>query len=269
MKILSNKKKIIEVLNSKKNIGFVPTMGSIHKGHISLIKKSINLCNKTVVSIFVNKPQFNKILDYHKYPRNLKKDINILRNNKVDYLYLPKDKEIYPNGSNKKIKISKVKKILCGKYRPGHFEAVVDVVDRLIKIIKPQKIFLGEKDMQQLKIIEEFLIKNKIETKVISCKIIREKNGLAYSSRNNLLKSSQKKIASNVYSYLLKKKRNLMKNKKLIKIIKKKLILLGINKLDYLEMKKISSFNNQCKENNRSRLFISYYLGNVRLIDNI
>ena len=187
MKIFSNKTKLTKIIQLEKNLGFVPTMGAIHEAHIYILKKSISLCNKTIVTIFVNKPQFNKINDYKKYPRNLKKDISILRKCKVDYLYLPSTKQIYPLGSNKKIKISPFSKKLCGKFRPGHFEAVVDVIDRFIRIIKPNKIFLGEKDMQQLKIIEEFINKNQIKTKVVGCKTIREKNGLACSSRNFLL----------------------------------------------------------------------------------
>ena len=154
MKIFLNKNKLTKVIQHEKKLGFVPTMGAIHKAHIYILKKSISLCNKTIVTIFVNKPQFNNIADYKKYPKNLKRDISILRKCKVDYLYLPSTKQIYPSGSNKKIKISSFSKKLCGKFRPGHFEAVVDVIDRFIKIIKPNIIFLGEKDMQQLKIIE-------------------------------------------------------------------------------------------------------------------
>ncbi len=161
MKIILSKKKLIQILKEEEDLGFVPTMGGIHKAHIYIIKKSISLCKKTIVTIFVNKPQFNETTDYKKYPRNIKKDISILRKSKVDYLYLPTTKQIYPSGPNRNIKISSFGKRLCGKSRPGHFKAVVDVINRFIKIINPNKIFLGEKDMQQLKIIEEFIKKNK------------------------------------------------------------------------------------------------------------
>jgi len=153
MKIFLNKNNLIKFIKNEKNLGFVPTMGSIHLGHISLFKRSISQCNRTIVSIFINKPQFNRKIDYQKYPRTLKKDISILKRLKVDYLYIPTNDQIYPTGSNKKIKISSFGKKLCGKFRPGHFEAVVDVIERFIKIINPKKIYLGEKDMQQLKII--------------------------------------------------------------------------------------------------------------------
>jgi len=176
MKIISDKNRLIKFVHSEKNLGFVPTMGAIHLGHASLVKKSINECNKTVVSIFINKPQFNKKSDFQKYPRLLKKDISILKKLKVDYLYLPTEKQIYPDGPNKNIKISSLGKKLCGKFRPGHFEAVVDVIDRFIKIIQPKKIYLGEKDMQQLKIIEYFVKQNYTKTNIVPCKTIRDKN---------------------------------------------------------------------------------------------
>ena len=157
MKIIFDKEVLVNLTQNEKKLGFVPTMGALHLGHISLIKKSIRQCNKTIVSIFVNKPQFNKKSDYINYPRLLNKDILLLKKLKVDFLFIPKFKQIYPSGANKKIKISSFSKKLCGKNRPGHFEAVVDVIERFIKIINPRKIYFGKKDMQQLKIIEDFV----------------------------------------------------------------------------------------------------------------
>ena len=187
MKIILNKKKLVKFIQREKSLGFVPTMGGIHAGHISLIKRSINECKMTIVSIFVNKQQFNNRKDYIKYPRVLKRDILKLKKLKIDILYLPKDEDIYPNGYNRKIVISSFKKRLCGKFRRGHFEGVADVIDRFMKIINPDKIYLGEKDFQQLKILEDFIKKNHSVCKVVPCKPIREKNGIAYSTRNNLL----------------------------------------------------------------------------------
>ena len=149
MKIILNKSKLVKFINSQKNLGFVPTMGALHKGHISLIKRSMTLCDKTVVSIYINKSQFNKKSDFINYPRNINKDIKLLQKLKVDFLYIPSNKQIYPSGINKNIKINSFSKKLCGEFRIGHFEAVVDVIDRFIKIIRPKKIFFGEKDMQQ------------------------------------------------------------------------------------------------------------------------
>ena len=269
MKIIFYKKKLIQILKKEKNLGFVPTMGAIHKAHIYIIKKSISLCKKTIVTIFVNKPQFNEISDYKKYPKNIKKDISILRKYKIDYLYLPTKNQIYPFGYNKNIKISSFSKKLCGKSRPGHFKAVVDVIDRLIKIINPNKIFLGEKDMQQLKIIEEFINKNKIRTKVVCCKTIREKNGVACSSRNFLLSPNDFIIASKVYKLLYKSKKLLIMKKNVLKKIKNKIFQFGVKKIDYIELLDINKQTKLLKKNKKYKLFVAYYLGSTRLIDNI
>jgi len=269
MKIIFNKKKLYQILKRQNNIGFVPTMGAIHKAHIYIIKKSISLCNKTIVTIFINKPQFNKIIDYKKYPRNIKKDISILKKFKVDYLYLPSKKQIYPYGYNKKIKISSFSKKLCGKFRPGHFEAVVDVINRFIKIIKPNKIFLGEKDLQQLKIIEEYVNKNKIKTKVIGCKTIREKNGVACSSRNFSLSAKDIKIASRIYKLLQENKKLFIMKKNILRQVKKKIFKFGVKRIDYIKLIDVNKQTRPFKKNNKYKLFIAYYLGSVRLIDNI
>ena len=269
MKIISSKINLIRFINREKNLGFVPTMGAIHLGHISLIKRSIYECNKTIVSIYVNKPQFNKKSDFKEYPRVLKRDIYTLKKLKVDLLYLPKTNQIYPKGGNKYIKINSFGKRLCGKYRPGHFEAVVDVIDRFIKIIRPKKIYFGEKDMQQLKIIDDFVKKNHSETKVIPCKTIREKSGVAFSSRNYLLSVKEKIIASKIFKLLINKKQNLIKNKSSLKILKRMIYNLGVKKIDYIEVLDINRLTIPFKKKKKYKIFIAYYLGSTRLIDNI
>ena len=269
MKIIHNKNKLLKFIHNEKYLGFVPTMGAFHDGHISLIKKCIFTSKKSIVSIFINKPQFNNKTDFEKYPRTIQKDVSILKRLKVDYLYLPSFREIYPRGSNSNIKISKFKNQLCGKFRKGHFESVADVVDRLIKIIKPKKIYFGEKDMQQLKIIEHFIKNNHSKIKVISCKTIREKNGVAYSSRNKLLSKEDKKIASKVYQILLTNKKNLLQKKISLKNIQSKIYALGIKKIDYIEILNINKLIRPYKRGMKHRIFVAYYLKKVRLIDNI
>ena len=269
MKIILQKKDLLKLIKDQKNLGFVPTMGALHLGHISLIKKSIRLCNKTIVTIFINRPQFNRKNDYNKYPRLLNKDIKILKKLKIDFLYLPKHNDIYPVGISKNLKIHSLSKKLCGKFRPKHFNAVVDVVERFIKIINPRKIFFGEKDMQQLKIIEDYVNKNYKKIKVISCKTIREKNGIAYSSRNFLLSKKEKSIASKVYKYLLKNKIKLINNKFFLKIIKKNILKFGVNKIDYIESIDVNKLIKPHKKKIKHKIFIAYYLRKIRLIDNI
>lgn len=269
MKIISNKNKLNKILKNVGNLGFVPTMGGLHKGHASLIKKSIKYNKNTIVSIYINKPQFNKIDDFNRYPRTLSKDLKTLKKLKVDYVFLPSQRQIYPNGVNMNIKINSFKKKLCGKFRHGHFEAILDVVDRFIKIIKPDKIYLGKKDMQQLILINDYVIRNKVKTKIISCKTIRQKNGVAYSSRNSLLNSESEKIASKIYKLLRSKKRDLVSKKITINLIKNKILRFGVRKIDYLEILDINKIIKPYKSFKNKKIFIAYYLNSVRLIDNI
>jgi len=269
MKIFLDKKKLAKITSFEKNLGFVPTMGNLHYGHISLIKKSISQCNRTIVTIFINKQQFNRKSDYTNYPRTINKDVSILKKLNVDYLYIPKHNQIYPHGYNKKIKIHSFSKKLCGKYRPGHFEAVVDVIDRFINIIKPNKIYLGKKDLQQLKIVQNFVSRKYKKIKVIGLQTVREKNGIPFSSRNNLLSKKQKAIASQIYKILLKNKINLITNKVKIKSIKKNIFELGVRKMDYLKLIDINKITKSFDNKKKYKIFIAYYLGSTRLIDNI
>jgi len=269
MKIIKNKNYLIKLIRGKKNIGFIPTMGGIHDGHIYLIKKSIVKCNISIVSIFINKPQFNKKSDFEKYPRILKKDITKLKKLKINYLFLPSAKQIYPEGTNKNIKIHSFGKKLCGKYRPGHFEGVVDVIERFIKIINPKKIYMGKKDMQQLIIVQDFVKKKYKHIKICGCKTIREENGMAFSSRNFLLSQQEKIIASKVIKLLRFYKNKIIKGKNTITSIKKIVYGLGVNKIDYIKLLNINKLIIPYKKNKNYKIFISFYLGNTRLIDNI
>ena len=269
MKILLNNNDLNEALNKVSNLGFVPTMGSLHKGHISLIKKSQKESNKTIVSIFVNPTQFNNRNDYKNYPRNFKKDHSILRRMKIDFLYLPNIKDIYTFKRKSKIKLYKKDRILCAKYRKGHFEGVIDVMDRLINIIKPKNIYMGEKDFQQLYLVKKF-IQNKYVSKIILCKTIRDKNKLALSSRNLLLNKKQLKRAGRLSQKIisLKKKLSNIKNIQKYLMNKKKEFnkLFNIN-IEYLELRKNINLIKTNKIKN-AKIFIAYYIGKVRLIDN-
>ena len=269
MKIFYNKKDVTRALNFEKNVGFIPTMGALHKGHISLIKKSKLQCKKTLLSIFVNKPQFNKSNDYKSYPRNIKHDIRLIQKNKVDYLYLPKSNEIYPNGPNKNIKINSFHKQLCGKFRPNHFHAVVDVISRFIDIINPTKIYLGEKDLQQLLLIKDFLISKKIKNKINMCKTVREKKGIPYSSRNLLLKNKHKIIAAKIYKHIKKNKIKIVKRKIKLRNIKKLIYKMGVDSIDYVNIIDINKIIKPYIKKRKYKIFLAYNINKVRLIDNI
>ena len=269
MKTLSNNIDLNRALYGNSNIGFVPTMGSLHNGHISLIKKSLNLSNKTIVSIFVNPKQFNNKRDYQKYPRNIKKDLNILKKLKVDFVYLPEIKEIFKSANNFKIKLNNQDKILCAKYRKGHFEGVIEVMIRLTQIINPSKIFMGEKDFQQLLLVKRY-IEKKFKSKIISCKTIRDKNKLALSSRNILLNKNYLNKAGKVARNLILFKKKLLRKKNskdLISIKKNELKNKYDIKIDYLELRNTKSLRLTNKVKN-AKIFIAYYINKVRLIDN-
>ena len=269
MKILRNNFDLNEALKGVSNLGFVPTMGSFHRGHISLFKKSKKYCNKTIVSIFINPKQFNNNSDYKNYPKNIRKDIAILKKLKIHFVFIPKFKDVFKNNSLKKILLKKKDKILCAKFRKGHFEGVLDVMNSLTKLIKPKKIFMGEKDFQQLFLIKRF-IEKRYKIKIIPCKTIREKNKLALSSRNLLLKHKDKKIAGAVAQNLIKFKQKLNSKKNINNLLKNKEENLKKDfklKIDYLELR---NKKNLKKSNNKngSKLFIAYHLNNIRLIDN-
>ena len=269
MKTLLNNTDLNEAFFGNSNIGFVPTMGSLHGGHISLIKKSLKLSNKTIVSIFVNPKQFNNKKDYKKYPRNIKKDLKILKKLKVDFVYLPKIKDIYKSKNKIKIKLNKQDKILCAKYRKGHFEGVIEVMIRLTKIINPSKIFMGEKDFQQLLLVKRYIEKN-FKSKIISCKTIRDKNKLALSSRNILLNKKNLNKAGKLTKDLILFKKKLLKKKNLKNLIFMKQNELKKNyniKIDYLELRNAKNLKLTNKITN-AKIFIAYYISKVRLIDN-
>ena len=270
MKILLNNLTLFETLRPFNDIGFVPTMGGIHDGHISLIKKSIKYSKKTIVSIFINPKQFNNKNDFKSYPSNIKKDLRILKKiKKIDYVYIPKFKDIYKNNNRPKIKINKSDKILCAKFRKGHFEGVLDVMDKLTNLIKPKKIFMGKKDYQQLYLVKNF-IENKYKSNVIGCKTIRNKNKLALSSRNFLFNKNELIEVQEISKKFLNLKKEVKKHKNINKFLtqsKKKYEKKFKIKIEYLE--------NRCVKNLKisnkylgSNIFLSYYFKGVRLIDN-
>ncbi len=269
MKILYNNNDLNGALNNVLNLGFVPTMGSLHKGHISLINKSKKKADKTIVSIFVNPRQFNNKIDYKTYPKNRKKDLAILKKLKVDFVYLPKIKNVYDSKKTAKIQLKKKDKILCAKFRKAHFEGVLDVMDHLTRKIKPKYIFMGEKDYQQFYLVRNF-IENKYKSIVISCKTVRNNNKLALSSRNLLLKKHALYRAEKLTQNLIKFKKKLKSVRNINNAINsKKKHLCKIYNIDveYLELRNELNLKNS-QTIKHSKLFIAYYLDKIRLIDN-
>jgi len=268
MKIIKTANEIKKILKEKKKIGFVPTLGSLHNGHISLIKKSKNKKLFTVVSIFVNQLQFNNKKDFNRYPRPLDKDLDICKKNNVDCVFIPLQKEIYPE---KKIyvrnKLPKFCNVMEGKFRPGHFNGVIEVVKRLLTIVKCHYLFLGIKDFQQLILIRDFSKKNFRNLRIIPCETIRDINGIALSSRNQLLNTNELKIGSDIYKFLKTNKINIIKNKNK-NYFKMKIIKLGATKVDYLECYNTTNFKKTSLPSKKVRVFVAYFIREIRLIDN-
>ena len=273
-------KKIIDLnkaINRENELGFIPTMGSLHKGHESLIQEAKKGSKKTLVSIFINPTQFNNKEDYKKYPKNLNKDLIILKKLKVDFVFLPTVTQIYRQKKISKIALRKSQKILCAKFRKGHFEGVIDVLNRFTKLISPKIIFMGEKDYQQFFLVKDYITK-RYETQVFLCKTIRDANGAALSSRNKLLNKSDLAILGLITGELIKLKRTICNQNKrgsintkisnmLIKETKKNLIKKFHIKIEYLECRNLINLNRNINIK-PFKLFISYYINGVRLIDN-
>lgn len=250
-KVISNIKKFKELRKSKsflqKSIGLVPTMGALHEGHIALIKRSILENDIVIVTIFVNPTQFNNKEDLQKYPQNLNHDLKILKKLKVDVVLTPTYEDLYPDNYSYRILENNISKILCGKYRPGHFDGVLTVVMKLFNIIKPTKAYFGEKDFQQLKLIKGMVEAFFIDTKIVAQPIVRNENGLALSSRNERLSSEEKILAAD-FNKILSSGKSVSKIKLMLK-------QKGF-KVEYVE-----KFYN--------RILGAVYLNNVRLIDNV
>ena len=267
------KREILQFKLNKKIIGYVPTLGGLHEGHLKLIRFAKKNSDIVIVSIFLNPIQFNSKKDFQSYPKNILQDKKKISLEKVDILYVPSIKQIFPEKKIKKINASRIAKKLCGKFRKGHFDGVVTVLKRLFLQVSPNIAFFGEKDFQQIKVVKDFIKKYKIKIQILTFPTVRDKKGLAFSSRNRLLNKKQKKIAAYLFKIIKDiLKKVLIESKKIDELEKwgkQKLLDYGFNHVDYLEI---------CNENNLSKLslskenirvFVAAKLGKIRLIDNI
>ncbi len=258
-----------------KSIGFVPTMGALHEGHLSLIRQSEEENDITVSSIFVNPIQFNNPQDLIKYPRTLKADLALLESAGCDYVFNPEVKEMYPvepDGSPVK-DFGQLEKVMEGKFRPGHFKGVAIIVKKLFDIIQPDTAYFGKKDYQQLMIIHSMVDQLKLPIEVIGCPIIREPDGLAMSSRNMQLSIGERKIAPLIFQVLTKTKQKAgnMPVKDLKSWAIKKLTAEPTFTVEYFEIvdKQTLLPLDSWKKKDNALACTAVYLGGVRLIDNI
>ena len=266
-------KKYLKTSFSSKKIGFVPTMGALHKGHLSLIEESIQKCEITICSIFINPTQFNGKSDLIKYPKTLKQDIDKLIEYKCDILYQPEAEDLYTkNETRKSFLLRGIDQELEGAFRPNHFNGVATIVEKLLNIIKPNISFFGIKDIQQLMVIKELVKTKKINTQIIGLPTVREKNGLAKSSRNIHLSEKNKKQASLIFKQLTFCKQNITSDNINITLekAKEKLIKEKI-KIEYFELINLDSFksSDQIFTDKKYAICVAVYIAGIRLIDNI
>jgi pantoate--beta-alanine ligase len=258
--------------------GFVPTMGALHKGHLSLVRQAITDCKILTVSIFVNPNQFNDKEDLKNYPRTIEKDLDLLSDvmRENDIVFTPETEEIYPEPDTRVFNFGKLDRVMEGKHRPGHFNGVAQVVNRLFEIVKSDYAYFGQKDFQQLTIIKELVRQTGNRTIIISCPIIRESDGLAMSSRNKLLEPHIRKEAAIIYS-TISKAAELVKTMEIENV--KKYVYNNINLLadfdvEYFEIaddKELFTIDrkSQIRKNKKYFACIAVRAGKIRLIDNV
>lgn len=256
-----------------KTIGLVPTMGALHAGHISLIERCVSENNITVASVFVNPTQFNDKNDLKNYPRTLEKDAELLANAGCSLIFAPSEEEMYPEPDTRVFDFTPLDKVMEGKYRPGHFNGVAQIVSKLFDIVKPDRAYFGEKDFQQLAIIREMVKQSGLTLEIVACPIIREADGLAMSSRNARLSDSQRKKAVTI-SKILFESRNFVPSKTISELADG--VVDNINKeselrVEYFEIVDGNTLQKVMDWNETDYIVgcVTVFCGDVRLIDNI
>nr|WP_314276434.1 pantoate--beta-alanine ligase [uncultured Peptostreptococcus sp.] len=278
MKIIRSISEVIELArNIRKDgnsLGLVPTMGCLHEGHKSLIKKAVENNDKVIVSIFVNPIQFGPDEDYETYPRTLEADAKLCEEIGADYIFHPDPNQMYPEGFNTFVVPSdKMTNILCGVSRPGHFRGVCTVLTKLFTLIKPDRAYFGEKDIQQLAIVKRMIKDLNFDIEIIGCPIIREDDGLAKSSRNTYLNEEERAAATVLRRSILEGKKAIdsgnLSKEEVLKIIKNVIEKERLAKIDYVEIIDFDTFDQVETINNNTLIAMAVYIGKTRLIDNM
>lgn len=279
MQVIRTKAEIKNTINDlksrKKLIGLVPTMGFLHEGHLALIKKSRSQCDITVLSIFVNPVQFGKNEDFDKYPRNFESDRALALKEGVDIIFYPESNEMYSDSHLTYVNVAKMEKVMCGRFRPGHFKGVCTVVLKLLNLIKPDKAYFGQKDYQQLLIIKKMISDLDLDTEIVECDTVREKDGLALSSRNAYLNTEERKNAGILYRTIsfaemeIKKGRSFKSIKQeAIEILKSNSLIKKIDYFDIRNPENLKLLKKREPEVKKILIASAIWLGNTRLIDN-
>lgn len=274
MKLVSDISGLREWRNSVSgSVGFVPTMGALHNGHLSLVESSNRTCKHTVVSIYVNPTQFSPNEDLSKYPRNLEADVKKLQHFNVDVLFFPDDKMMYPDGFSTSVSESQLSSKLEGASRPTHFAGVTTVVTKLFNLVEPTHAFFGKKDAQQFRIIRKIVDDLNFEISIIPCEIVRESHGLARSSRNDYLSIDERKRAGIIHQALKEAEDILKKGERSSRVIREtirqRISTDALSKIDYVSVADTHSLEEISGRIEKSILVsVAVYFSNVRLIDN-
>ncbi len=272
MHVIHTQKELVETLKKLTNIAFVPTMGNLHDGHVKLIEEALKKTKYVVVSIFINPLQFNSKVDFKNYPRTLDEDLLMLQKLDVPFVFVPSKEDIIDSSQTIEIHLSDIANDLCGRFRPGHFNGVATIVCKLFNLIQPELAFFGKKDFQQLFLIKELVKQLNYPIHIIAIDTVRHKDGLAKSSRNNLLSKEDRKKAPQLFELM-----NAMKEK----VIQKKLSFKEIESdaerllndsgwiVDYLAIRSAQSLKTPVHNEKQMVILGAATLGSVRLIDNI
>ncbi len=272
-KIDDLKKKLREEREKGRSIGFVPTMGYLHEGHLSLVRQSVRDNDVTVVSIFVNPIQFGPGEDFNRYPRDIERDKKLLEKEGVNYLFFPTNEEMYPSDFKTFVEVAELGKKLCGKSRPGHFRGVTTVVLKLFNIVQPDKAYFGQKDAQQAIIIKKMVKDLNLDLDIVVMPIVREEDGLAMSSRNVYLNDDERKNATVLYRSL-KEAENMIKMgernaEKIVNRMREVIMSYPKAVIDYIEIVDTEELNPVNPIKGKVLIALAVYIGKARLIDNI
>ncbi|AMW33364.1 pantoate--beta-alanine ligase [Fervidobacterium islandicum] len=261
-----------ELLEEGKSIGFVPTMGYLHKGHLSLVEAARKENDVVVVSIFVNPTQFGPNEDYNRYPRDLERDLRLLEPLGVDYVFNPAVEEMYPPMYSTYVEEIELSKYLCGASRPGHFRGVCTVVTKLFNIVKPTRAYFGQKDAQQFRVLRRMVRDLNMDVEMVEMPIVREEDGLAMSSRNVYLNPEERKEATRLYKSLLKAKELIESGERDVQKIKSEMLCIldhPLLKVDYVEIVDEETLRPVERIEKKVIVALAVFVGKARLIDNM
>lgn len=272
MHVIHTQKELVETLKKLTNIAFVPTMGNLHDGHLKLIEEALKKTKYVVVSIFINPLQFNSKDDFKNYPRTLDEDLLMLQKLDVPFVFVPSKEDIIDSSQTIEIHLSDIANDLCGRFRPGHFNGVATIVCKLFNLIQPELAFFGKKDFQQLFLIKELVKQLNYPIHIIAIDTVRHKDGLAKSSRNNLLSKEDRKKAPQLFELMNAMKEKVMQKKLSFKEIESDAERLLIDSgwiVDYLAIRSAQSLKTPVHNEKQMVILGAATLGSVRLIDNI